>query len=121
MASWTPQFSTLLSLLLEKIVGTQHMIDTRQDYCKILECVNSTATRRNIYYTGSKAEGLDLLGSDDDYMADINTEYNIKVIQELDENTRTSTNSTFLMVTEKRSSWLYSPTTCTSNSIASIS
>ena len=42
-----------------------------------------TSCHQNIgrYYTGSKAEGLDLPGSDHDYMYDINNRYNIQVAQ----------------------------------------
>ena len=100
MANWTPQYSTLASLYLDKIVGTQDMIDTRQDYCKMHDLAHSIATLIPMYYTGSKAEGLNLPGSDDDYMTDINIVYDIKVIPSLDENTRTSPYSTFLMSTE---------------------
>ena len=100
MASWTPQYSTLLSQVLDAEVDTQEQIETRQDYCKILDCVTSTYMRSNNYYTGSKAEGLNLPGSDDDFMFEINTIYNIKVTQSLDENTSTSPYSTFLMSTE---------------------
>ena len=100
MASWTPQYSRLLSVLLDEIVGTQEMIDSRQDFCKILDCAFSITLQENRYFTGSRAEGLDLPGSDDDYMYEINNEYNIKVIQSLDDNTRASPYSTFLMSTE---------------------
>ena len=100
MASWTPQYSTVLSRLLDKIVGTQEEIDTRQDYCKIVDSIALTFTQIKEYYTGSKAEGLRLPGSDDDLMREINTEYNINVVQSLDENTSTSPNCTFLMSTE---------------------
>ena len=100
MASWTPQYSTLLSKMLDMVFGTQEMIQTRQDYCKLYDCIYSTATAINRYYTGSKSEGLHLPGSDDDYMYEINTKNNIKVIQSLDENTNTSPYSTFLMSTE---------------------
>ena len=100
MASWTPRYSTLVSILLDKLVGTRDMIDTRQDYCKIWDCFYSTVTHRNKYYTGSRAEGLDLPGSDDDYMVEINNQYNIVVLPSLDENCCTSRFSTFLMSTE---------------------
>ena len=36
-----------------------------------------------MYYTGSKAEGLDLLGSDDDFMVDINEIQEIEVSESL--------------------------------------
>ena len=100
MASWTPQHSTLLSTLLGKIVGTPDIIHTRQDFCKIEDCAYSTATQLNRYYSGSRSEGLDLPGSDDDFMTEINTVYKIKVIPSLDGNINTSPYSTFLMSTE---------------------
>ena len=76
------------------------MIDTRQDFCKIQDCVYSTATQITRYYTGSKAEGLNLPGSDDDFMTEINSVYNIKVIPSLDGNTNTHPYSSFLMSNE---------------------
>ena len=100
MASWTPQYSTLLSKMLDMEFGTQEMIETRKDYCKLYDCIFSTTLPMNRYYTGSKAEGLDLPGSDDDFMYEINPAYKIKVIQSLDENTSTSPYSTFLMSSE---------------------
>ena len=81
MASWTQERSTTLSLLLDEVVGTSEMINTRQEYCKILDHLMSSIRTRAVYYTGSKAEGLDLPGSDDDYMLDINDKFNIKVVQ----------------------------------------
>ena len=100
MATWTPQHSTVLSLLLDAIVGTQEMIQTRQDYCRILDCSYAAIMKKNRFYTGSKSEGLEMIGSDDDYMLEINIDCNIKVIQSIDENTSTSHYSTFLMSTE---------------------
>ena len=100
MANWTPQYSTLLSKMLAILFGTQDVIETRQDYCKLNDCIFSTAILVKRYYTGSKAEGLDLPGSDDDYMYELNSACNIKVIQSLDENTSTSPYDTFLMSTK---------------------
>ena len=71
MTSWTPARSILLSQLLDDVNGTEEMVHIRQDYCKIDDFLQSTAFNTNIYYTGSKAEGLDLPGSDDDFMYDI--------------------------------------------------
>ena len=86
MASWTPDHSTVLSALLDEAIGTNEMIETRQDYCRIHDCLrlNFFGEGDGIYFTGSKAEGLDLPGSDKDYMWDMNKELNIKVIQSLD-------------------------------------
>ena len=100
MANWTPQYSTLLSRVLDGSFGTQKKKDILRDFCIISECIHLTALQTNRYLTGSRAEGLDLQGSDVDFMTEINTKYNINVIQSLDENTSTSPYSTFLMSTE---------------------
>ena len=81
MASWTPARSILLSQLLDDVVGTEEMVRIRQDYCRTYYCIRSTGTNINTYYTGSKAEGLDLPGSDDDYMGDMNKIHDMQVIQ----------------------------------------
>ena len=54
------------------------------------------------YFTGSTsaAEGLDLPGSDQDFMFDINDKACIKVIQVLDESPDISSYRVFLMCTE---------------------
>ena len=85
MSRWSPSRSTLLSLLLDEVTGTKEEIGIRQDYCRIYDCASSTRLHHRKYYTGSKAEGLDLPGSDDDYMIDINDRYNIEVIQSFQE------------------------------------
>ena len=91
MASWTPDYSTVLSLLLDEVVGTQEMIDIRVDYCRIYDCLLSLCQGDSVHFTGSKAEGLDLPGSDEDFMYDINRGQKImKVIQSLDQNIGTS-------------------------------
>ena len=84
MSRWTPQQSSLLSLLLDEVVGTQEMIHIRQDFCRLYDCIRSDH-RGNVYFTGSKAEGLHLPGSDEDYMIDVNTLFNITVVQTLQE------------------------------------
>ena len=100
MDSWTPQCSRLLSQMLDIIVGTKEKIEIRQDYCKILDCIYSIHPGRKRYYTGSKAEGLHLPDSDEDFMYEINNEYDIEIIQSLEDNTSTSPYSTFVMSTE---------------------
>ena len=50
--------------------------------------------------TGSRAEGLDLPGSDDDVMQDINNLFNIKVVQVLSEISDTPIFEEFLLCTE---------------------
>ena len=66
MASWTPQYSTLFSILLDGVIGTQEDIGVRQDYCCIYDCIVSICNQIKIYFTGSRSEGLDLKGSDVD-------------------------------------------------------
>ena len=81
MSSWTTIHSILLSLLLDDVVGTEEMVRIRQEYCRALDCIHSSGTIINTYYTGSKAEGLDIPGSDKDFMVDIDKLHDIKVIQ----------------------------------------
>ena len=77
------------------------MIDIRQDYCRLYDCLTSTCRLQyNSYFTGSKAEGLDLPGSDDDFMFDINDVRRLKVIQSLDESSDISSYCEFIMCTD---------------------
>ena len=99
MTSWTSEHSMILSKLLDAVVGTKEMIAIRQDQCKLEDCLNSAEIGSNLYFTGSKAEGLDLPSSDVDYMFDGNNEFGIKVTQSLEES-NTSLYSTFFMSTE---------------------
>ena len=112
MASWTPDHSMILSLLLDTVVGTKEMIAIRQDYCRLLDCLYSACLQRKVYFTGSKSEGLDLPGSDEDFMLDRNNTFKIKVTQSLVENNDTSLYNTLFM-----SSWFHTPTVSTSISI----
>ena len=100
MASWTPERSSILSALLDDVVGTQEEVAIRQDGCRITDCLMSTLKKHNVYFTGSKAEGLVLPGSDLDFMVDTNDWLCIKVIQSLDERPSISPYSIFLMSTE---------------------
>ena len=86
--------------MLDEVIGTPEVIDIRQDFCRLWDCLKSTDEQRNVYFTGSKAEGLKLPGSDEDYMFDINDMRHLKVIQSLDENPDISPYSVFLMCTE---------------------
>ena len=100
MTSWTPARSILLSQLLDDVVGTEEMVRIRQDYCMIYDCIHSTGTNVNTYYTGSKAEGLDLPGSDHDYMLDINKIRNIQVIHTGHDTPCANYRNLFVMSTE---------------------
>ena len=52
------------------------------------------------YYTGSKAEGLDLVGSDDDFMYDINATHDTEASESLKALFQSTRTHKFLMVTE---------------------
>ena len=100
MSRWTSEQSSLMSLMLEEVVGTREMIEIRKDYCKLTDCLQSDENG-NSYFTGSKAEGLDLPGSDKDYMKDFNDYFGyLKVVQTLHEIDDTNSNQLFQMCTE---------------------
>ena len=80
MADWSPEHNTYLSALLDDVTGSEEGVRIRQDFCKILDCINSiNPDNFNVYFKGSKAEGLNLPGSDHDYMFDINNLVDIEV------------------------------------------
>ena len=81
MANWTVERSAILSLMLDEVSGTEEIVATRQDECRVGDCIESCHLNTGRYYTGSKAEGLNLPGSDNDFMWDINDEYNLRVAQ----------------------------------------
>ena len=102
MANWTPSNSILLSLLLDDVVGTEEMVHIRQDYCRIWGCLASIKDpdNDNFYYTGSRAEGLDLPGSDDDVMFDINNKLKILIIHKRQDAPTVEQRNVFFMKTE---------------------
>ena len=102
MANWTPARSVLLSKLLDDVVGTEEMVRIRQDYCRILDCISSTtdASNDHTYFTGSRAEGLDLPGSDDDIMFDINNKAQLLIIQIMQDAPNVVQKNVFYMKTE---------------------
>ena len=102
MANWTPARSVLLSNLMDEVVGTEEMVRIRQDFCRIFDCIMSTTYSNNdkFYYTGSKAEGLDLPGSDDDLMMDINNSDNLLIIQTMQDAPTATHRNVFYMKTE---------------------
>ena len=53
-----------------------------------------------MYYTGSKAEGLDLPGSDDDFMIDINNRNDIEVSESIQDLVRSTHRNKLLIVTD---------------------
>ena len=82
MSGWTPRHSVLLSQILDDVIGTQEAVEIRKDYCKLLDRVISADSGYTEHLTGSKAEGLELPGSDEDYMYDMKVRYKIKVIEQ---------------------------------------
>ena len=98
MSSWGPHHSALLSLLLDDVTGTEEAVGITQDKCRLVEFIGPKLS--TIYWTGSKAEGLSLPGSDYDFMLDINKPLNIKVVQSLHEISDTSFCNVFLLCTE---------------------
>ena len=96
MSRWAPHQSAMLSLLLEDVTGNEEAIAIRQDFCRLHDFLFPAS----IYYTGSKAEGLDLSGSDDDFMMDYNNLCSMKVVQSLHEICDTSFSNVFLLWTE---------------------
>ena len=100
MSSWTPDHSSLLSRLLDTVTGTRGAIDIRQDFCRIFDSVQSVMGGLPIYYTGSKSEGLDLPGSDDDFMIEINGTKNIEIKQSSDGGQSVDNKNVFIMETD---------------------
>ena len=85
MEGWSSERSTILSMMLDEVTGTSEIVAIRQDFCRIFDCIASISVNDNLYFTGSKAEGLELPGSDRDYMLDINKISKVKVVQSLRE------------------------------------
>ena len=102
MANWTLARSVLLSQLLDDVVGTEEMVRIRQDYCRISDCITSTtySCNDNVHFTGSKAEGLDLPGSDHDFMMDINNKANLFIIHKIQDAPTVTHRNVFCMTTE---------------------
>ena len=101
MEGWTLEHNTYLSYLLDDVTGTEEMVKIRKDYCKIVDCISSINPHSvNIYFTGSKAEGLDLPGSDNDYMFDINDGLSLEVSESIEELVQSTRANKFLIVTD---------------------
>ena len=62
--------------------------------------MESCEINMDIYYTGSKAEGIDLPGSDFDFMMDINETINIRVVQTIQDTQDSSSQSILSLHTE---------------------
>ena len=102
MASSKQEQNVFLSCLLDDVTGTEEMMKIRRDYCMIDDCIKSSnPCKANFYYTGSKAEGLSLAGSDDDYMMDINNVRDIEVSESMQDLDQSTHKNKFLLVTDK--------------------
>ena len=99
MGSWTREENVYLSCLLDDVIGTEGMVAVRKDYCKIADCLWSHA-HPNMYFTGSKAEGLDLRGSDKDLMYDINSVSDIEASESTHGLVQSTRGNKFLVVTD---------------------
>ena len=101
MESWSPEDNRFFSSLLDGVTGTEEVVRMRQDYCRIHDCLyaqNVNLCRR--YFTGSGAEGLDLPGSDKDYMHGVNASYDIGVSESLQELAQLTHANKFLFITD---------------------
>ena len=99
MADWSAEHNTYLSALLDDVTGTEESVMIRQDVCKITDCLLST-DGINTYYTGSKAAGLVLPGSDNDFMIDMNDKYDIEVSESLQDLFRATRRNKLLIITD---------------------
>ena len=101
MAEWSPEHNTYLSCLLDDVTGSEESVRLMRDFCKMYDCISSiNPENANMYYTGSKAEGLDLPGSDDDFMFDINNPADIEVSESLQDLVRSTRRNKLLIVTD---------------------
>ena len=101
MAEWSPEHNTYLSALLDDVTGTEEIVRIRKDFCKIHDCVRSiTWDNVNVYFTGSRAEGLDLPGSDNDFMIDINNMFDIEVSESINYLVRSIRRNKLLIITD---------------------
>ena len=103
MGSWTAADNEYLSCLLDDVTGTEELVNIRRDLCKIYDCIKSSIpcnNNINTYYTGSKSEGLELPGSDHDFMYDMNTRYGIEVSESAQDLVQSTRNNKLLVVTD---------------------
>ena len=82
MSFWRPRHSVLLSVLLDDVIGTPEIIGTRQELCRQKDCVNVRVTGDPVHYTGSQSEGLELPGSDKDFMQVINKTEKLEILEQ---------------------------------------
>ena len=102
MSRLTPERSLLLSSLLDEVVGTDEIVKIRRDFCRISDrmLLTGVPAQCHWYYTGSRAEGLDLPGSDNDVMQDINDSIFCNVVQTFGDVTETFPYGLYVMCTD---------------------
>ena len=93
MSSWASHQSSILSLLLDDVTGNEEAIAIRQDSCRLSSIIP-------YHFTGSKSEGLDLPGSDFDFMYDYNKVCLVEVVQDLHKISDIPFCNVFLLCTE---------------------
>ena len=101
MVSLTIEQNEYLSYLLDEVTGTEEIVKIRKDLCKIQECIVACYDGKRKYFTGSKAEGLDLPGSDHDFMYDINDSYDTEVSESAPDLIQSTRKNKILIVTDK--------------------
>ena len=102
MSRWTLEHNAYLSCLLDDVTGTEEMVKIRQESCKFDDCIMSCNIRNmQKYFTGSKAEGLNLPGSDEDYMHDLNNTCDIEVSESLLQLFQSTRRNKFVLVTDE--------------------
>ena len=101
MESWTTEHNTYLSYLLDDVTGTEEVVQIRKEFCQIQDCIRSCNRKSaNKYFTGSKSEGLDLPGSDEDYMFDINNLVDVSVSESAEDLVLSTRANKLLIVTD---------------------
>ena len=101
MDNWSPEDNRYLSSLLDGVTGTEEIVKMRQDYCRIYDCLHAKNVHpHSSHFTGSLAEGMDLPGSDEDYIFDINDYYDIGVSDSLQELAQSTQTNKFLFITD---------------------
>ena len=99
MAEWSRERNTYLSALLDGVTGAEDVVKIRHDYCKIQDYIWSI-DGKDMYYTGSRSEGLNLPGSDDDYMIDINNPFDIEVSESAHDLVQSASTNKLLIITD---------------------
>ena len=100
MSRWTTRNSVMLSQILDGYIGTPDMVEIRKDYSKLKDCLNFADHGYKVLFTGSRSEGLDLPGSDNDYMREMNIKHGIAVTERGQAVPHSNCKTQFEMVTD---------------------